>query len=86
MPRGPGWHDAESMHHLTSRGYGEVLWEPDGTTVRAARVTRFMDWLRTRGGGAGGAGGGGGGGAGGGGFRGTGGDGGSSDDALDDEA
>jgi len=30
---------------LTSRGYGAVLWEPDGKTVRDARVTRFMTWL-----------------------------------------
>ena len=30
---------------LTSRGYGAVLWEPDGKTVRDARVTRFMRWL-----------------------------------------
>src|SRR5215468_609781 len=30
---------------LTGRGYGAVLWEPDGKTVRNARVTRFMNWL-----------------------------------------
>ncbi len=33
------------MQDLTSRGYGEVLWEPDAKTVRDARVTRFMNWL-----------------------------------------
>jgi acetoacetyl-CoA synthetase len=31
-----------------SRGYGAVLWEPDGKTVRDARVTRFMSWLEAR--------------------------------------
>jgi acetoacetyl-CoA synthetase len=30
---------------LLSRGYGEVLWEPDDKTVRDARITRFMSWL-----------------------------------------
>ena len=34
---------------LTGRGYGAVLWEPDGKTVRDARVTRFMNWLAARG-------------------------------------
>ena len=34
---------------LTGRGYGAVLWEPDGKTVRNARVTRFMNWLAARG-------------------------------------
>ena len=34
---------------LTGRGYGAVLWEPDGKTVRNARVTRFMTWLAARG-------------------------------------
>ena len=33
---------------LTGRGYGAVLWEPDGKTVRNARVTRFMNWLEGR--------------------------------------
>jgi acetoacetyl-CoA synthetase len=33
---------------LTRRGYGAVLWEPDGKTVRDARVTRFMNWLEAR--------------------------------------
>jgi len=31
-----------------SRGYGAVLWEPDDKTVRNARVTRFMSWLKAR--------------------------------------
>ncbi len=31
----------------TRRGYGAVLWEPDGKTVHNARVTRFMNWLET---------------------------------------
>ena len=31
---------------LLSRGYGAVLWEPDDKTVRDARITRFMSWLR----------------------------------------
>jgi acetoacetyl-CoA synthetase len=30
---------------LASRGYGAVLWEPDGKTRRDARVTRFINWL-----------------------------------------
>jgi acetoacetyl-CoA synthetase len=34
---------------LTSRGYGAVLWEPDETTVRDARVTDFIRWLEVRG-------------------------------------
>ena len=34
---------------LTGRGYGAVLWEPDGKTIRNARVTRFMTWLEGRG-------------------------------------
>jgi acetoacetyl-CoA synthetase len=34
---------------LTSRGYGAVLWEPDDTTVRDARVTDFIRWLEARG-------------------------------------
>ena len=34
---------------LTSHGYGTVLWEPDDKTIRAARVTRFMNWLQARG-------------------------------------
>jgi acetoacetyl-CoA synthetase len=29
----------------TSRGYGEVLWEPDDQTVHDARITRFIRWL-----------------------------------------
>ena len=33
---------------LLSRGYGEVLWEPDDKTVRDARITRFMSWLNDR--------------------------------------
>jgi acetoacetyl-CoA synthetase len=33
---------------LLSRGYGAVLWEPDDKTVRHARVTRFMSWLKDR--------------------------------------
>ena len=33
---------------LLSRGYGEVLWEPDDKTVRKARITRFMSWLEDR--------------------------------------
>jgi len=33
---------------LLSRGYGAVLWEPDGKTVRDARITRFMSWLNDR--------------------------------------
>jgi acetoacetyl-CoA synthetase len=35
---------------LLSRGYGQVLWEPDRKTVRDARMTRFMSWLAGRGG------------------------------------
>src|SRR6516164_10297920 len=35
---------------LTRRGYGAVLWQPDDKTVRDARVTRFMNWLRAGGG------------------------------------
>jgi acetoacetyl-CoA synthetase len=35
---------------LLSRGYGQVLWEPDRKTVRDARITRFMSWLADRGG------------------------------------
>jgi len=34
---------------LASRGYGAVLWEPDDTTVRDARVTDFIRWLEARG-------------------------------------
>ncbi len=30
---------------LLSRGYGELLWEPDDKTIRDARITRFMSWL-----------------------------------------
>jgi acetoacetyl-CoA synthetase len=37
------------MQDQLSRGYGEVLWTPDGKTVRDARVTRFMSWLEARG-------------------------------------
>ena len=33
---------------MLSRGYGAVLWEPDEKTVRQARVTRFMSWLKDR--------------------------------------
>jgi acetoacetyl-CoA synthetase len=33
---------------LLSRGYGAVLWEPDGNTIRDARVTHFMNWLAGR--------------------------------------
>ena len=33
---------------LLSRGYGAVLWEPDDKTIRHARVTRFMSWLKDR--------------------------------------
>src|SRR5271165_4622290 len=52
LPGAPGWHDAEGMEanegDLLSRGYGAVLWEPDGKTVRDARITRFMSWLNDR--------------------------------------
>ena len=52
LPGVPGWHDAESMEasegDVLSRGYGAVLWEPDDKTVRQARVTRFMSWLKDR--------------------------------------
>jgi acetoacetyl-CoA synthetase len=34
---------------LASRGYGALLWEPDGKTVRDARVTHFLRWLASRG-------------------------------------
>jgi len=33
---------------LLSGGYGAVLWEPDDKTVRDARITRFMSWLKDR--------------------------------------
>jgi acetoacetyl-CoA synthetase len=36
------------LSHLTSRGYGAVLWEPDEQTVHDARITRFMRWLAAR--------------------------------------
>ncbi len=52
LPGAPGWHDAESMEanegDLLSGGYGAVLWEPDDKTVRDARITRFMSWLKDR--------------------------------------
>ncbi|MBV9379563.1 MAG: acetoacetate--CoA ligase [Streptosporangiaceae bacterium] len=30
---------------LGERGYGATLWEPDGKTVKNARITRYMRWL-----------------------------------------
>jgi acetoacetyl-CoA synthetase len=35
---------------LLSRGYGQVLWEPDRKTVRDARISHFMNWLAGSGG------------------------------------
>ena len=54
LPGVPGWRDAESMEasdsDLLSRGYGQVLWEPDRKTVRDARISHFMNWLAGSGG------------------------------------
>jgi acetoacetyl-CoA synthetase len=54
LPGVPRWRDAESMEasdsDLLSRGYGQVLWEPDRKTVRDARITHFMNWLAGGGG------------------------------------
>ncbi len=31
---------------MTAEGYGQTLWEPDTKTIKNARITRYMAWLR----------------------------------------